>query len=232
MKLRCIAIDDEPLALELLEDNIRQVSFLRLEKGFNKPLDALQYLQENEIDLVFLDIQMPGLTGLQFIRALQHKPLFIFITAYEQFALQGYELDVVDYLLKPVSPDRFIRACNKAREVLGSKQPAGNSTRDYLFVQADYRMIRVNFKDISWIEGMKDYVRFHLGNGLKPVVSRMNMKELDEQLPPEDFLRIHRSYIVSKKAISAVQKQTVFLQETELPVGDNYRDAVAAFVKS
>lgn len=234
MKLRCIAIDDEPLALELLEDNISKVPYLQLLCGFNKPMDALQYLQQNEVDLVFLDIQMPGITGLQLIQSLAKKPMFILITAYEQFALQGYELDVVDYLVKPVRFDRFLKASNKALDVFQIRNKNTSvehkEERDFMFVQADYKMVRLNFEDIRWVEGLKDYVRFHLDKGQKPLVARMSMKTLEETMPDKLFLRIHKSYIIAKRAITAVQKNVVHLEETELPVGDTYRDQLQDFI--
>lgn len=233
MKIKCIAIDDEPLALELLEDNISKVPFLQLLTGFNKPIDALQFLQSNEVDLVFMDIQMPGITGLQLIQSLTKKPLFILVTAYEQFALQGYELDVVDYLVKPVRFDRFLKACTKALEIheARNKYIASNGKdKDHIFIQADYMMVRVNFDDIRWVESLKDYLRIHMTGGQKPLVARMSMKSLEEQLPDTQFLRIHKSYIVAKAAISAVQKGTVFLNDLQLPVGDNYKEALQQFI--
>lgn len=234
MKMRCIAIDDEPLALELLEDNVSKVPFLELVSGFSKPMQALQYLQENEVDLVFLDIQMPGITGLQLIQSLARKPLFILITAYEQFALQGFELDVVDYLVKPVRFDRFLKASSKALDIFQARYKdkivEEKEERDYMFVQADYKMIRVNFEDILWVEGLKDYVRFHFDKGMKPLVARLSMKTLEENFPAKSFLRIHKSYIVAKRAITAIQKNMVYLNEMELPVGDLYRDQVQQYV--
>lgn len=236
MKLSCIAIDDEPLALELLMDNIAQVPFLELRAGFHKPIEAVQYLNEHAIDLVFLDIQMPGLSGLQLIQSLHRKPLFIFITAYEQYALKGYELDVVDYLVKPVAMDRFLKACNKARELHASRNSsqtpvaaAAPGSNDFMFVQADYKLVKLNFSDILFVEGLKDYVRFHLDNNQKDLVARVNMRTLEEQLPADSFIRIHKSFIVAKRAITAVQKNTVFAANTELPVGDSFKEELQKF---
>jgi two-component system, LytTR family, response regulator len=237
MKLKCIAIDDEPLALELLEDNIRQVPYLELVAGFNKPMDAMLYIQQHEIDLVFLDIQMPGITGIQFIQSLSQKPMYILVTAYEKFALEGYNLNVVDYLLKPVAMDRFVRACNKAMEFFRlkqaadqSKQGAVSSEQKYIFVNADYKLVKVEFDDIIWIEALKDYLKIHLRNNKNPLVTRMSMKSIEEQLPVSEFIRIHKSYIISKSAISAVKKTSVFINDMELPVGELYRDGVHAFI--
>ncbi len=230
--LRCIAIDDEPLALELLEDNISKVPYLQLVASCSNPVEAMKVLQEQSIDLIFLDIQMPGLTGIQFLQSLTQKPMAILITAYEKYALEGFNLDVVDYLVKPVSLDRFIKACNKAWELYQLRhKPVTNATGsvpEYIFVNVDYSLLKVVLSDILWIEGLKDYIRIHLKSTNKPVITRMGMKAIEDELPASRFIRIHKSYIVSKNHITAVRKNSVFLDETELPVSDNYRDAITA----
>lgn len=229
--LNCIAIDDEPLALELLEDNISKVPFLKLVAACENPLQAMKILEEQKIDLVFLDIQMPGLTGLQFIQSLQQKPLFILITAYEKYALEGYSLDVVDYLVKPVSLDRFIKACHKARELFelrAVKNNNGNTepSTDYFFVNVDYSLLKVMFSDIMWIESLKDYVKINLRSSSKPVITRMSMKLLEESLPQDRFLRVHKSFIISNEQVTAVRKNSIFIGTMEIPVGENYRDTI------
>jgi len=230
--LKCIAIDDEPLALELLEDNISKVSYLQLVASFNNPLDALKLLQQQSIDLVFLDIQMPGLTGLQFIQSIAQKPMFILITAYEKYALDGYNLDVIDYLVKPVALDRFIKACNKAWELqqlkASQKEIQPDVAQDYFFINVDYSLLKVVFKDIIYIEGLKDYIKIHLKSSSKPVVARMSMKLIEEQLPSVMFIRVQKSYIVSKEYITAIRKNSIFIGNIEIPVGDNYKEAIAA----
>ncbi len=229
--LNCIAIDDEPLALELLEDNISKVPFLKLVASCENPIRAMEVLEKQRVDLVFLDIQMPGLTGLQFIKSLSVKPLFILITAYEKYALEGYSLDVVDYLVKPVSLDRFIKACHKARELFELRTVKPGTTNepasDYFFVNVDYSLLKVMFNDIMWIESLKDYVKIHLKSSTKPVVTRMSMKLLEESLPPDRFLRVHKSFIISKQQITAVRKNSLFIGTMEIPVGENYRDTIA-----
>ncbi|MGH2649272.1 MAG: LytR/AlgR family response regulator transcription factor [Ginsengibacter sp.] len=234
--LKCIAIDDEELALELLEDNISKIPYLQLAAKFNDPLKALQFLQEENIDLVLLDIQMPGLTGLQFIKSFPQKCMYIFITAYEKYALEGYHLNVVDYLLKPVSLDRFVQACTKALELSQLKNkpslaPSG-FTPSYFFINADYSLIKINFADIIWVEGLKDYIKIHLRSTNKPVVSKMSMKSIEEQLPSSVFLRIHKSYIVSKEYVTSLKKSSIFIKDIELPVGDTYKEAVAEYVNN
>jgi len=187
-------------------------------------------LQQEAIDLIFLDIQMPGLTGLQFLQSLTQRPMAILVTAYEKYALEGYNLDVVDYLVKPVSLERFIRACNKAWELYQLRNK-GTSTSEnnnpgYIFVNVDYSLLKVVNSDITWIEGLKDYIKINLKSTSKPVITRMSMKSVEEELPASDFIRIHKSFIVSKEHVTAVRKSSVFIGNMELPVSDNYRDAV------
>jgi two-component system, LytTR family, response regulator len=234
LKLRCLAIDDEPLALELLEDNIRQLPFLELVGKCGNAMQAMQIMQQLDVDLIFLDIQMPGLTGLQFIQSMKVRPLIILVTAYEKFALDGFNLDVVDYLVKPVALERFIKACNKALDLYRINHhipSAKESSPGYFFINVDYKMLKVEFDDITWVEGFKDYLKIHLKSAATPVVARMSMKNMEEQLPTSGFIRIHKSYILSKKAITAVRKNSVFMDAMELPVGDSYKEQVNAFVK-
>lgn len=224
--LRCIAVDDEALALDLLEDNIRQVPFLRLERTCRNGLEATQALEGGNIDLVFTDIQMPGLTGLQWINTLVRKPMVILITAYEKYALQGFDLDVVDYLLKPVAPDRFVRACNRARDRV-MPYPAA----DFFFASVDYSFVKVDFKDIVWVERLKDYIKIYLHHSAKPVITRMGMRAIEELLPPGRFIRVHKSYIVSVDRIHSIRKNSVYLGEREIPVSDFYRGTVQALTR-
>lgn len=228
--INCLAIDDEPLALELLEDNISKVPYLKLIAGCNDPIEGLSILENNKIDLVFLDIQMPGLTGLQFMQSITKKPMFILITAYEKYAIEGYNYDVIDYLVKPVPLERFIKACNKAKDLHELKQlqnaPDRSTQLPYFFVNADYSMIKVVFSDIQYVEGFKDYIKIHLSGSAYPLVVRMSMKSIEEQLPATTFLRVHKSFIVSKNYITSIRKNSIFIADIEIPVGENYRDAV------
>lgn len=231
--IRCLAVDDEPLALELLEDNISKVPFLQLVAACDNVVDAMKVMQKETIDLIFLDIQMPGLTGLQFIESMTEKPMIILITAYKKYALEGFNLDVMDYLVKPVSLDRFIKACNKANQFyeLKSHQKNSKSTSanpDYFFVNADYSLVKINFADIIYVEGLKDYLKVHLKSASRPIVTRMPMKTIEEELPADQFIRIHKSYIVSVSFITSIRKSSVFVDSLELPLGDTYRDAVIA----
>ncbi len=230
--INCIAIDDEPLALELLEDNISKLPFLKLVGSFDNALDAMKEIQDKKIDLIFLDIQMPGLTGLQFIQSLTIKPMIILVTAYEKYALEGFNLEVTDYLVKPVSLERFIKACNRAKELYDLKNTPfaqHNKTQpEYFFVNVEYSLVKITVDDIVYIEGLKDYIKIHLNSTQKPVVTRMPMKTIEEQLPAEKFIRIHKSYIVAVAFITAIRKTSLFIHTLELPVSDNYRDAIAA----
>jgi two-component system, LytTR family, response regulator len=229
--IRCIAIDDEPLALELLEDNISKLPFLQLVAKCDNAMEAMKVLQQEPVDLIFLDIQMPGLTGLQFIKSMTEKPMIILVTAYEKYALEGFNLDVVDYLVKPVSLDRFVKACNKANELYQLKTKPKETAlpnSEYFFVNVDYSLLKVVFADIVYIEGLKDYIKIHLKSTSKAIITRHSIKSLEEQLPASQFIRIHKSYIVSLKHITAVRKSSVFIDAIELPVSDNYRDSIAA----
>ena len=246
--LKCIAVDDEPLALHLLTDYIRKVPFLDLVGTGGDAFEAAKILQENTVDLIFIDIQMPGLTGLQFIQSLAKRPMVIIITAYKKFAPEGFDLDVVDYLVKPMGLDRFMKACNKAQELYdlrnaantggNSGAPAGTGganvvgavggtpAPEFFFVNVDYSLVKVLFADIIWVEGSGDYVKIHLRSTPKPLLVRTSAKTLESELPVEKFLRIHKSYIVSVASITAVRKNSIFIGELELPVGETYRDSL------
>jgi two-component system LytT family response regulator len=230
--LKCIAIDDEPLALELLEDNIRKIPYLQLEGVYSSSIEAIKSLQEHPVDLVFLDIQMPGLTGLQLIQSLSVKPMFILVTAYEKYALDGFDLNVVDYLVKPVSLDRFIKASNKAFELYQLKNKKTPEERPaYFFINVDYSQLKVVYSDIMWIEGLKDYIKIFLKSSTKPIIARMSIKAMEDQLPQQQFARVQKSYIVSKDYITAIRKNSIFIGNNEIPVGDNYKEAVEKILK-
>lgn len=231
--MKCIAIDDEPLALKLLEDNIKNVPYLELAACCRNAFDAMKVLGEIKIDLIFIDIQMPGLTGLQFIGSLKNKPLVIFITAYKQYALESYDLAVVDYLVKPVAIDRFIKACSKANELhelkTGNQTPA--SLVNYFFLNADYSQVKIMVDDIIWVEGLRDYVNIHLKSTNKPLMFRTSLKAIEPQLPTLRFIRIHKSFIVAIESITAIRKTSVFIKDMELPIGETFRDAIETLVR-
>ena len=231
--LKCIAVDDEPLALSLLVDNISKLPYLELVAQCGDAFEATKVLQEQQVDLIFIDIQMPGLTGLQFIESMVQKPMVILITAYKQFALEGYTLNVVDYLLKPVALTRFMAACNKALELYKLKNPSAQEKSfkpNYFFVNADYSLVKIMFDDIIWIEGLRDYIKIHLKSTTKPMMIRMAMKGVEDELPTQDFIRIHKSYIVAIASITAIRKNSVFVDKLELPVGDTYREVIDGLI--
>lgn len=226
--IRCIAIDDEPLALALLVDNISKVPYLDLVGTSSNALEASRLLMENKVDLLFIDIQMPGLSGLQFIETLVQKPMVILITAYKQYALESYNLGVIDYLVKPVSLERFMAACNKAQELFRLKNNFDNKAKapNWFFVNADYSLVKIMFADVIWVEGLRDYVRIHLKGNQKAMVVRMSMKSIEDALPADGFIRFHKSYIAARESITAVKKGSVFIGDLELPVGETYREAI------
>ncbi len=228
--MNCIAVDDEPLALRLLQDNISKCPFLKLVAACNDAFEAMKALQENKIDLVFIDIQMPGLTWLQFIGSLENKPLVIFITAYKQYALESYDLSVVDYLVKPVALDRFIKACNRAKELYELKamkqQHIVQPSAEYFFLNVDYSQVKVIVDDIIWIEGLRDYIKVNLKSTTKPLIVRTSLKAIETELSPNKFIRIHKSYLVAISEITAVRKNSIFIKEMELPVGETFRNTI------
>jgi DNA-binding LytR/AlgR family response regulator len=223
--IRCIAIDDEPLALDIIEKYASKIPDLHLTGRFTNALEVLDSLNKKEVDLLFLDIQMPEISGIQFLKSLKNAPLVIFTTAYENYALESYDLDVVDYLLKPIPFERFVKAVGKAQEIYASQkskliQP--ELVREFIFVRSEYQMVKINFNDVLYIEGLKDYVKIFCGT--KPTFSHQNMKSIESKLPPTQFIRIHKSYIISIRRIESVQKNSVRVGGQEIPVGDMYRD--------
>jgi two-component system, LytTR family, response regulator len=224
--MKCIAVDDEPLALALLQDNIRQVPTLELVASCSTAMEALVVLNRQEADLIFLDIQMPGLTGLQLLQSLSVRPMVILITAYEKYALEGFNLDVIDYLVKPVPFERFLKACNKAIDYYRLKKNVPGEAQawpEYFFVNAEYGLVKIVFSEIRMIEGLKDYLKIHLGES-KPLVIRMSLKSIEEKLPPGKFFRIHKSYIIALSHVTAIRRNSVFLGALELPLSDLYKD--------
>ncbi|MBT1697620.1 response regulator transcription factor [Fulvivirgaceae bacterium PWU4] len=226
--MTCIAVDDEPLALDLLEDNIKKIPFLKLLRTCSNAIEANHFLQENPVDLLFLDIQMPGITGIQFLNGLsKNPPLVIFITAYEKYAIESYNLDVVDYLLKPVSFERFLKGVNKAYEQFNfRKNPPvqASASPDFLFVNSEYNLVKIDIQDVVYVEGLKDYIKIFLLSSPRPVITRMSMKSMEEKLPSDQFLRVHKSFIVSLKKIVSIRKGRINLLKTQIPISDHYKE--------
>ena len=230
--INCIAVDDEPLALSLLADNISKISFLHLRASCDSALAANEALQAGDIDLIFTDIQMPGITGLQLIKTMVKKPVVIIVSAYKQYALDGFELDVIDYLVKPVPLERFVKACNKARELIGlrlAKSTGDADALDCTFLNAGHSLLKIVFADVLYIEGLRDYVKIHFSDNRKPPVIRLTFKNIEEKWPSY-FMRVHKSFIINTKEISAINKGSVTLRGQELPLGEAYRQSLARLV--
>ena len=227
MKLKTIAIDDEPLALRLVSDYISKTPFLELVGSFDNPLDAIDFLSSQSVDLIFVDIQMPDLTGIEFARSLENAPKIIFTTAYEKYALEGFKLNATDYLLKPFSYEEFLKAAQKARKQLElevTALPLIEANSQFLFLKSEYKIRRINFNDILYIEGLKDYIKVYTTNEDKPVLSLNSMKSLEEKLPEDQFMRVHRSFIVNLNKISIIERSRIIFGKTYIPVSDQYKD--------
>ena len=217
--IRCIAIDDEPLALQLINEYCGKIAFLGLEKVFTNTDEAKAYLNQNPVDLVFLDIQMPDINGIQFYKGLKQKPLVIFTTAYKDFAVEGFNVDAVDYLLKPFEYDRFLKAAYKAKEYLeflSSQELQLNS----IFVKVNYEIMKINLKDIELVEALDDYIKIYIKPN--PVLTLMTLKSIQEKLPARDFVRVHRSFIVPLARIEKFSKTKLWIAGKEIPIGSSY----------
>lgn len=236
--IRCIAIDDEPLALEQLKTYVEKVPFLELVAACQDAFAAMSALAAGTIDAVFIDINMPGLSGLEFVRSLVERPLVVFTTAYSEYAIEGYKVDAVDYLLKPFGFEEFQHAANKVKrryELLPtpSKGIPVEDSDDVLFLKADYKIVRVNVKDIRYVEGMNEYLRIYLEGNSKPVITLLSLKKIEERLPKEMFMRVHRSYIVNLKKVREVAKLRILMdKETYIPVGELYKDQFYKYVNN
>jgi DNA-binding LytR/AlgR family response regulator len=229
--LKAIVIDDEPMALEVIKGLTEKVTFVELEGYFTDSFKALAFLQTNKIDLIFLDIKMPDISGIEFLKSIHDPPMVIFTTAYSEHAVESFELDAIDYLLKPFSLARFLKACNKAYEHYELRKNKNNpaSRLSHLFIKSGYEQIRVDLNDIGYAEGNGNYVVLVLGN--KKIASRLTMSEAEALLPATDFVRVHRSYIVSKKHIQKADKKSIWIQQTEIPIGAAYLSEVEKIIK-
>lgn len=224
--ITCLAIDDETPALDILEDNIRRVPFLQLVSKCKNAYAAMEALQQQgPIDLLFLDIEMPGISGLSFLKSLPNKPMVIFITAYRNYAVEGFELDVLDYLVKPVPFDRFLKAVNKALEYQGFKQKeAGVTFPDYLFIHTEYQLTKIVLQDITYIEGLRNYIKIHFATQAKPILSKLSLKAIEERLSPAKFARVHKSFIVSLDKIASIRNDIIRIGSRDIPISKSCRD--------
>ena len=221
MKIKTIAIDDEPLALKLVSEYIRKTPYLELVGAFDNPLDAIDFLSANEAELIFVDIQMPDLTGIEFTRTLEDEHKIIFTTAYEKYALEGFKLNAVDYLLKPFSYEEFLKAAGKAHklsELEANSAPTIEANNQFLFLKSEYKIRRINFNDILYIEGLKDYIKVFTTGEDKPVLSLNSIKALEQKLPEDKFMRVHRSFIVNLEKIETIERSRIIFGKTYIPV--------------
>lgn len=234
MKIKCLIIDDKPLAIDLLTDYTGKIPFLELTGVTTNPIKGLSMIKELKIDLVFLDIQMPELTGLQFMRIAGKQCMVILTTAYAEYALDGFEHDVIDYLLKPIAFDRFYRAAEKAQQLFKFKERqnifpqvlenlSGLFTSEFLFIKTENRIQKVDLKDVLYIEALQNYISLNTINGR--VMSLQTLKGVEEELPRNEFIRVHKSYIVSLRHISSIERSRIFIGEIVIPIGDSYREA-------
>jgi two-component system LytT family response regulator len=230
MALKCVAIDDEPLALQLMKAYIEKTPALQLVQVFEDAISAAEFLRKHPVDLLFIDIQMPDINGLDLVRSLENKPMIIFTTAHRKFAFEGFELQAIDYLLKPVAFDRFTKAVAKAEEYFKFKN-SGPGNDEYLYVYSEYKLLKIDLNDIEFIESLEDYIRIHITDD-KPVLSLMPLKRVLQKLPPDKFKRVHRSYIVSVNKIKGVNNKRIMLAAAEVPVSDSYLDVVRQLKKS
>lgn len=234
-KLRCLLVDDEPLALRLLAGYVERIPFLELVGTCRSAIEAMQVLQREQVDVLFLDVQMPDLTGVEFVRTIRPQAAVVFTTAYKQYAVEGFDLDAVDYLIKPIPFDRFLKAATKVQErlqpaappapvLVAAPVPPAAPVEEYIFVKADYHTQRVTLRDIRYLEGLKDYVKIHLG-AAKPLLTLNSLRAFEERLPATDFVRVHRSYIVALNWIDSIRKNRIYMGEVVIPIGDAYAES-------
>jgi DNA-binding LytR/AlgR family response regulator len=219
--INAIAIDDEPLAHKVIKSFCNQTDFINLQKTFTKPNDALKHLRKFPTDLLFVDIHMPGMTGINLVKALQQNTMVIFTTAFSEYAAVSYELNAIDYLLKPISLKRFTQAINKAKEYFNYIQKNDNTADKYIFIRADFSLVKIPLADIIYIEGLADYLKIHIKDR-RTVVARVPMKSMLEKLPSNDFVRVHRSFILPFSRIESVRGQTIFIADQQIPIGKTY----------
>lgn len=234
MMLKCLAIDDEPLARKKMAAYIEKTPFLELVDICESALEALNIIQNQEIDLLFLDINMPDFNGMDFAKSLDKAPGIIFTTAYSEYAIEGYKVDAIDYLLKPIDYPDFLKSANKAHHNLSKKSPASEELslkEDFLFIKSEHKIIKINLQDITYMESMREYVRIHLQHS-SPLMTLISMKKLQESIPSDTFMRVHRSFIVNLNSINTIERnRIVFNEKTYIPVSEQYREAFRAYVE-
>lgn len=234
-KITCLIADDEPMALNLIESYILKTPFLELKAKCNNAIEAMQFLEEDkDIDLFFLDIQMPDLTGLEFSKLLPQKSKVVFTTAFDQYAIDGYKVNALDYLLKPFDYNEFLNTSTKARNHFESQQSVSvtkpERKQEFIFVKSEYKQIKINFSEVLYIEGLKDYVKIYLKDNPKPILTLMSLKKLEEELPSENFMRIHRSYIIALDKIEAIERNHIVIGKEQIVIAPNYKDELMKYI--
>jgi len=223
--ITCVIIDDEPLAVELLQSYVDREPQLKLLSTFNDAENAADFIRANKVDLIFLDIQMPHVNGIQLLKSLENPPMVIFTTAYSEYAAEGFELDAIDYLLKPFDMKRFQRAVAKACEYRKSLSKTGADSNPFIFIKSEYQVIKINYDDIRYIEALDDYIKIYTSNA-RPILTLMTLKTIMEKLPAERFTRVHRSYIISLAKIESVRNKRIKIGEIEIPIGSSYSENI------
>lgn len=234
--MKCIIIDDEPLALGIIKSYCEELGGIDVLGTFTNPLESIDLLQQEGIDLVFLDIEMPQINGIEFVKSLEKKPFFIFTTAYPQYAIEGFELNAIDYMVKPIPFPRFVKAMNRAKELYEMRRKMNESTvnitsagspagveDEFIFVKSDYDNVKIKLNEIRYIQGLKDYLKIHTFDP-KPILTLMSFKEMEEKLPTGNFLRVHRSFMVNVHNIDSIQRSRIVIDDIRIPIGDRYKD--------
>ncbi|NAS11940.1 LytR/AlgR family response regulator transcription factor [Poritiphilus flavus] len=233
--MKCVIIDDEPLALGIIKSYCEELGNLEVMGLFTNPLESIEVLQKEQVDLVFLDIEMPQISGIEFVKSLEQRPMFIFTTAYPEYAIEGFELNAIDYLVKPIPFARFVKSINRAKEIYELRNttkasnnyvtPAGGEAvqvQEFIFVKSDYDNVKIRLDSIKYIQGLKDYLKIHTYTN-RPILTLMSFKDLEDKLPANHFMRVHRSFVVNVNNIDAVQKSKILIDDMRIPIGESYR---------
>lgn len=239
--MNCIIIDDEPLAIDVLTDYCKKIDFTEVVGTFTNPLDAISIIREKNIDLIFCDIEMPQISGLEFISALENRPLFIFTTAYTQYAVEGFELNAVDYLVKPIPYHRFIKAVSRTKEILAQREKPSianifpsnggqNDTQKFIFVKSEHENIKIDLDEIEYIQGLKDYLKIHIKGTNKTILTLLSFKDLLDKLPQNQFIRVHKSFVVNVNVIKTIQRNRIVINDTRIPIGESHKTQFFSFL--